>query len=107
MEKQEQLNLKKEELLKKMKLGQVKKMKLVDIIQTVFQKHAEGIKFREWESGKSLDPNLQTEGFNIDLTMDSETGFIFGGNQFNALTWMNVIGSSQATENKGVPATSR
>lgn len=53
-----------------------------------------GIKFIEWDAGKYLDPDMDSLGFHINLCYDEKTGFITGGNAKNALTWMNVIGSS-------------
>lgn len=82
-------------------------MKMFDIVQTIFQKHAEGIRFKEWGAGVSLDWNMDVEGFTIELCMDEETGFVFGGNGKNCLTWMDKMGSSSKAGTKGVPATSR
>ena len=50
---------------------------------------------------------MQEEGFCIELFMDEETGFIFGGSPKNCLTWMDKMGSSSNSGNKGWPATPR
>lgn len=48
---------------------------------------------------------MTSEGFNISLAVDPETGFVIGGNGRNCLTWMDKMGSNGIT--KGLPATSR
>jgi len=78
-----------------------------DIIQEALQRHATGISFREANAGPSLDMQMKSEGFNIDVKVDWGTGIIFGGNQFNCGTWMDKMGESVKAGSKGIPGTPR
>ncbi|KAK9448060.1 glucanotransferase domain of glycogen debranching enzyme-domain-containing protein [Limtongia smithiae] len=80
---------------------------LEDIIQEIFQRHAEGLHFREWNAGRELDMQMKDEGFNIDISVDWSNGLIFGGNQWNCGTWMDKMGESDRAGNKGWPGTPR
>ena len=87
--------------------GEEKIMTLENLIQEIFQCHASGIHFREWNAGDKIDSNMRWEGFDISLELDEATGFIVGGNPFNCLTWMDKNGSSDKAGNRGIPATPR
>ena len=99
-----------EHLQKKIK-GEIKKSTIENIIQSIFQSHAKGIHFREWDYNNNkyfLNSSYQKkEGYNIDIELDPNTGFIYGGNYCNNGTWMNKLGNSIKGKNKGIPATPR
>ena len=78
-----------------------------EIVQEVFQRHAHGLSFREYNAGPDLDMQMKHEGFQIDVKVDWETGLIFGGSQHNCGTWQDKMGESEKAGNKGVPGTPR
>jgi glycogen debranching enzyme len=80
---------------------------LEDIIQEVMQRHATGMSFREANAGPNLDMQMKSNGFQIDIKVDWETGIIFGGSQDNCGTWMDKMGESDRAGSKGVPGTPR
>ncbi|KAI9294200.1 hypothetical protein K502DRAFT_350213 [Neoconidiobolus thromboides FSU 785] len=80
---------------------------LYDIIQDIFQRHAQGIKFREWNAGPNLDDHMSDKGFNVEVVLNKENGFIFGGSKYNCGTWMDKMGESVKAGTMGVPATPR
>ena len=78
-----------------------------EIIQEALQRHATGLSFREANAGPNLDMQMKSEGFQIDVKVDWETGIIFGGSQYNCGTWMDKMGESDKAGSKGVPGTPR
>jgi glycogen debranching enzyme len=80
---------------------------VAEIVQEVFQRHAHGLSFREYNAGPGLDVQMKAEGFQIDVKVDWETGLIFGGSQSNCGTWQDKMGESEKAGNKGVPGTPR
>ena len=84
-----------------------KESSIEEIIQEALQRHATGLSFREANAGPGLDMQMKPEGFQIDVKVDWNTGFIFGGNQSNCGTWMDKMGESEKAGSKGVPGTPR
>lgn len=80
---------------------------ILEVIQEVFQRHAEGMSFREHNAGPDLDVQMKPAGFQIDIKVDWETGIIFGGSQDNCGTWQDKMGESEKAGNKGIPGTPR
>ena len=47
--------------------GEKRVMLLEDVVQAIFQIHADGISFREWNAGIEIDANMNSQGFLVKL----------------------------------------
>ena len=75
---------------------------LADVIQEILQRHASGIAFREHNAGPDRHQSMKENGFNVNIYVSWNTGFVFGGNGDNCGTWMDMM-----QEPQGIPATPR
>ncbi|CAK1603724.1 unnamed protein product [Parnassius mnemosyne] len=80
---------------------------LYDVMQEALDTHFQGLVFRERNAGRAIDAHMTDKGFNVQIGIDPETGFPFGGNDYNCGTWMDKMGSSEAAGTRGRPATPR
>ncbi|KAI8915293.1 glucanotransferase domain of glycogen debranching enzyme-domain-containing protein [Powellomyces hirtus] len=81
---------------------------IAQICHELMERHAHGIKFREWNAGPNLDHAMRSEGFDVQTGVDwDKGGIVMGGNRWNCGTWMDKMGDSEKAKTKGVPATPR
>lgn len=57
--------------------------KLHEVIQEGLTVHFQGLAFRERNAGRAIDEHMADRGFNNQIGIHPETGFVFGGNEWN------------------------
>ena len=63
------------------------KMTVEEIIQSILQCHGKRIDFIEWNS-PNIDEHMKEEGVHVIITVDPETGFVYGGNVCLYYEWL-------------------
>lgn len=80
---------------------------LRDVVQEALDAHFQGRVFRERNAGRAIDAHMSDAGFTVQVGVRPDSGFPFGGNDSNAGTWMDKMGSSERAGTRGRPATPR
>ncbi|KAJ8965549.1 hypothetical protein NQ314_004049 [Rhamnusium bicolor] len=80
---------------------------LYEVMQEALRVHFQGLAFRERNAGRQIDEHMTDRGFNNQIGIHPDTGFVFGGNEWNCGTWMDKMGSSEKAGIRGKPATPR
>lgn len=70
-------------------------------MQESLEKHFKGLRFRERNAGRQIDEHMTDKGFDNEIGVNMQTGFVFGGNEWNCGTWMDKMGSSAKACTKG------
>lgn len=82
---------------------------IAELCHEILDRHARGIRFREWNAGSNLDHAMSDSGFDIEIytIWENDVGFVSGGSKLNCGTWMDKMGDSEKAKTKGFPATPR
>jgi glycogen debranching enzyme len=77
-------------------------LQLIEIILIILRAHWNGINLQE--DYPFPDDSMQAEGKQISIYTCKLTGFIYGGNMFNAGTWMDKMNNHDTTKMPSTPS---